>query len=371
MFNYLIVGCGLSGACCARLLAEQGKRVFIVDKRNHIGGNVYDSYNEYGILIHNYGPHIFHTTHKDVWDFLSRFTKWRHYQHRVLAHVNGKFVPMPINLDTINMLYGTSYTAFNVNDFYHTVKENCAEVNNAEDMVVTKIGRELYELFFKEYTIKQWDLSPAVLAKEVTARIPIRYNRDDRYFTDRYQGIPEHGYTKMVEKMLGHKNISILLNTDYKDIKDEIRYENMIYSGPVDYYFDYKHGKLPYRSLKLEFETYDMERYQTVGTQNYPNDYDFTRITEFKFLTGQQCAKTTVAIEYPAAEGEPYYPIPQEGNQQLYARYKKDAAELPTVHFIGRLGQYKYANMDVAVKDALDLIQDLNLPSDRGSCAAV
>ncbi|MDI3546988.1 MAG: UDP-galactopyranose mutase [Halanaerobiales bacterium] len=355
MFDYLIVGTGFSGSTCANLLAEKGNRVLIVDKRNHIGGNAYDYYNDHGILVHKYGPHIFHTNYKEVWDFLSRFTEWRNYQHRVLAYVNGKLVPIPINLDTINLLYGTDYNYFNINKFYEKVKRDIL-VHNARDMVVSKVGEELYELIFKGYTKKQWDLYPEELDKEVTARIPVRYNRDDRYFTDRYQGMPANGYTKLIQKMLDHKNISILLNTDYKEIEGEIKFSKMIYTGSIDYYFDYKYGKLPYRSLNFKFETLDREYYQQVGTVNYPNDYDFTRITEFKHLTGQQSARTTIVKEYPCGEGEPYYPIPRKENRELYNLYAEEAKKLDNVYFIGRLGKYKYANMDIVVKDAMELI---------------
>lgn len=363
MFDFLIVGCGLSGVTCARLLAERGRRVLVVEKRNHIGGNVYDYYNEDGILVHKYGPHIFHTKEKQVWDFLSKFTKWRLYQHRVLAYVDGMYLPMPINLDTINMMYGTAYDHKTIKGFFDRVREEREEVCNAEDMVVSKVGRELYEKFFLGYTQKQWGLAPQELEKEVTARIPIRHNRDSRYFTDPYQGIPQHGYTKLVETMLSHPQISILLNTDYKEILPEIAFDSLIFTGPIDYYFDYKFGKLPYRSLEFEFETYDQEFFQLVATVNYPNDYAFTRITEFKHMTGQRTEKTTIVKEYPRAEGEPYYPVPCRKNRELYELYAKEASKLDKVYFTGRLGAYKYANMDVVVKDAMDLVNKISFKS--------
>lgn len=247
MFDYLIVGSGLAGTTSARLLAEFGKKILVIEKRLHPGGNVYDYYNEHGILVHKYGPHIFHTNYKDVWDFLSRFTEWRNYQHRVLSYVNGQYLPMPINLDTINKLYNTNYNSFTIPHFFNKVKEDI-EINNSRDMVISKVGVELYELFFKGYTKKQWDLYPEELDKEVTARIPIRYNRDDRYFTDKYQGIPINGYTNMINNMLVHENICILLKTDYKEVVNWIEYKKMIYTGPIDYFFDYKYGKLPYKS---------------------------------------------------------------------------------------------------------------------------
>ncbi|SHJ66865.1 UDP-galactopyranose mutase [Paramaledivibacter caminithermalis] len=359
MFNYLIVGCGLSGVTCARLLAEKGKKVLIVEKRNHIAGNAYDFYNNDGILVHKYGPHIFHTRFKEVWDFLSRFTQWRLYQHRVLTYIDGKLVPMPINIDTINILYGTGYNSLTIHDFYDKVKRKDINIQNARDMVISKVGEELYEKFFKGYTKKQWDLYPEELDKEVTARIPIRYNRDDRYFSDKYQGIPLYGYTEMIKNMLDHENISVLLQTDYKDIQDEIKYDRMIYTGPIDYFFDFVFGKLPYRSLRFEEETLNMEYYQKVATINYPNDYDFTRITEFKHLTGQKSNKTTIMKEYAKSEGEPYYPIPTQENKELYDLYKREAKILDGVYFIGRLGKYKYTNMDVVVKEAMELIDEI------------
>ena len=357
MFDFLIVGCGLSGATCARLLAEKGQRVLVVEKRNHIGGNVYDYYNEDGILVHKYGPHIFHTKEKRVWDFLSKFTKWRLYQHRVLAYVDGMYLPMPINLDTINMMYGTDYDYKTIGEFFVEVREEKDYIGNAEDMVISKVGRELYEKFFLGYTKKQWGLAPHELEKEVTARIPIRHNRDSRYFTDPYQGIPQQGYTKLVETMLYHPRISILLNTDYKEILSEINFDSLIFTGPVDDYFDHKFGKLPYRSLGFEFETHDLDYFQPVATVNYPNDYEFTRITEFKHMTGQKVEKTTIVKEYPQPEGEPYYPIPCPRNRELYRLYAEEAQKLNKVYFTGRLATYKYANMDIVVKDAMDLVE--------------
>jgi len=360
MFDYLIVGAGFSGVVSARLLAEKGKKVLVVDKRNHIGGNCYDYYDENGILVHKYGPHIFHTDNKEVWSFLSRFTKWYLYQHKVLSYVNGMLVPMPINVDTINKLYGTNYSCHNIDEFYDGVKVNNIKVENARDMVISKVGEELYNMFFKGYTRKQWGVSPEELEKEVTARIPTRSNREDRYFTNVYQGMPANGYTKLFEDMLCHENIHVMLNTDYKFIKNEIKYESLIYTGCADEFFDYKFGKLPYRSIKFEFETLNKEYYQPVGTVNYPNDYDFTRITEFKHLTGQKTDKTTIMREYSSAEGEPYYPVPQKKNQELYLKYEKEATKLSNVYFLGRLGQYKYMNMDVVIEEAINLVHKIS-----------
>lgn len=360
MFDYLIVGAGFSGSVSARILAEKGKKVLIIDKRSHIGGNCYDYYNEAGILVHKYGPHIFHTNSKIVWEFLSRFTKWYLYQHKVLSYVNGMLVPMPINVDTINKLYGENYSCSNIDKFYDSVKVKDIEVKNAKDMVISKVGEELYHMFFEGYTRKQWGVPPEELEKEVTARIPTRSNRDDRYFTNIYQGMPLYGYTKLFENMLDHKNIHIMLNSDFKSIKEEIKYKNLIYTGCADEYFDYKYGNLPYRSINFEFETLNEEYYQPVGTVNYPNDYDFTRITEFKYLTGQKTNSTTIMREYSSAEGEPYYPVPQKKNQELYLMYEREAEKLSNVYFIGRLGQYKYMNMDVVIEEAMKLIDKIS-----------
>lgn len=362
MYNYVIVGAGFAGCVLAERIAnELNKKVLIIEKRNHIGGNAYDCYNEDGILVHKYGPHIFHTNNKEVWDYLSKFTEWYHYQHRVLAYVDGQTVPMPINLDTINKLYNTNFTPDELNKFFEKVRDKKEEILNSEDMVISKVGKDLYEKFFKGYTKKQWDLYPYELEPEVTARIPIRTNRDDRYFTDKYQGMPKYGYIKMFENMLNNKNIHIMLNTDYKEVIDSIEYEKLIYTGPIDYYFDYKYGKLPYRSLNFEFETLDCEKYQEVGTVNYPNDYDFTRITEFKHLTGQKHYKTTIVREYSSAEGEPYYPIPQKKNIEQYKLYEEEANKLNNVFFIGRLANYKYYNMDKVVEEALTLFEKIKL----------
>ncbi|OPJ63289.1 UDP-galactopyranose mutase [Clostridium oryzae] len=356
MFDYLIVGCGLSGVTAGRILAENGNKVLIIDKRNHVGGNVYDYYNEAGILIHKYGPHIFHTNSKQVFDFLSRFTKWRLYQHRVLSCVDGKLVPMPINLDTINMLYGTNYSYNNIGEFYENLKNDSMDIKNAKDMVVSKVGEELYEKFFKNYTKKQWNIDAEDLESEVTARIPIRYNRDDRYFADKYQAMPLNGYTEMVNNMLDCEGIHVMLNTSYEQIKDEVKYKKLIFTGCADEFFGYKYGRLPYRSIRFEEETLQSEQYQPVGTVNYPNDYDFTRITEYKYLTGQKCPNTTIMKEYSCGEGEPYYPIPQSANKQLYEKYAKEASKLENVYFLGRLGQYRYMNMDAVILNAINFI---------------
>jgi UDP-galactopyranose mutase len=360
MYDYLIVGCGFAGSVLAERLARiEGKKVLIVDKRPHIAGNAYDCYDDTGVLIHKYGPHIFHTNSLDVFEYLSQFTEWRPYEHRVLASVDGQEVPIPINLDTINQLYGTSLTSAEVTDFFASKAEKRSPILTSEDVVVNTVGVELFEKFFKGYTKKQWDLYPAELDASVTARVPTRTNRDDRYFTDTYQAMPLQGYTAMFQKMLDHPNIHIMLNTDYRDVIALIPHQELIYTGPIDQYFDYQFGKLPYRSLDFKFETKDQEQYQKVGTVNYPNSYQYTRITEFKHLTGQQHHRTSLVYEYPKAEGDPYYPIPRAQNTELYNQYRKLASTLDKVHFIGRLGTYKYYNMDQVVAQALALFRKL------------
>jgi UDP-galactopyranose mutase len=354
MFDFLVVGAGFAGSVLAERLASQAnKTVLVVEKRTHIGGNAYDCYDDAGVLIHKYGPHIFHTNSAEVFDYLSRFTAWRPYQHRVLASVDGQLVPMPINLDTVNRLYGTRFTSFELQEFFRSVAEPRDPIRTSEDVVVSRIGRELYEKFFRTYTRKQWGLDPSELDAAVTARVPVRTNRDDRYFTDRYQVMPVHGFTRMFERMLAHPKIKILLNTDYCEIKDVIPYREMIYTGPIDEFFDCCYGKLPYRSLEFRFETLPVPRLQPVAVVNYPNDYAYTRTTEFKFLTGQDHPKTTLVYEYPRAEGDPYYPVPRPENAELYRRYKALADATPGVYFVGRLATYKYYNMDQVVAQAL------------------
>jgi UDP-galactopyranose mutase len=360
MFDYLIVGAGFAGSVLAeRLATRSNKKVLIIDKRPHIAGNAFDHYNEDGILVHKYGPHIFHTNSKDVFDYLTQFTEWRSYEHRVLASVDGQLVPIPINLDTINQLYGLSLTSFELEDWFESVAESVPVVKTSEDVVVSKVGRELYEKFFRNYTRKQWGMDPSELDKSVTSRVPTRTNRDNRYFTDSYQAMPLHGYTKMFENMLSHPNIKVMLNTDYKEIINMIPFKEMIFTGPVDEYFDYKFGKLPYRSLEFKHETLNTETFLPTAVVNYPNEQPYTRITEFKYLTGQTHPKTSVVYEYPQADGDPYYPVPRPENAELYNKYKKLADQTPGVHFVGRLATYKYYNMDQVVAQALTLYKKL------------
>jgi len=356
MFDYLIVGAGFAGSVLAERLARgSGKKVLLVDRRPHIGGNAFDHYDDAGILVHKYGPHIFHTNSREVFEYLSTFTAWRPYEHRVRASVDGQLVPIPINLDTINRLYGLSLTSMQVEDFFASVAEPRETVRTSEDVVVSRVGRELYEKFFRGYTRKQWGLDPSQLDSMVTARVPVRTNRDDRYFSDTYQAMPLRGYTRMFENMLDHENIKILLNTDYREVVDVIPHDRMIYSGPVDEFFDYRYGKLPYRSLKFEFQTVNQEWVQPVAVLNYPNEHLYTRVTEFKHLTGQEHPKSILVYEYPMAEGDPYYPVPRPENNELYKKYQALAEERSDVHFVGRLATYKYYNMDQVVAQALSV----------------
>jgi len=371
MFDWLIVGAGFAGSVLAeRLAADAGKRVLVVEKRNHIGGNAYDHYDDAGVLVHRYGPHIFHTNSKKVFDYLGRFTEWRPYEHRVLASVDGRLVPIPINLDTLNELYGLQLSANQAEEFLGSLAEPRERIVTSEDVVVSRIGQELYRKFFRGYTRKQWGLDPSELDASVTARVPTRTNRDGRYFTDTYQAMPRHGYTRMFERMLAHPNIKLLLNTDFEEIRNEIRARHMIYTGPVDAFFGYRFGPLPYRSLEFRFETLARGQFQQVGTVNYPNEHAYTRITEFKHLTGQEHAGTTIVYEYPRAEGDPYYPVPRPENRELYGRYRELADTLEGVHFVGRLATYRYYNMDQVVAQALKTYETLREAEQPAAAAA-
>jgi UDP-galactopyranose mutase len=365
-FDFLVVGAGFAGSVIAeRLATQEGKRVLVVDRRNHIAGNAYDHYDEAGILVHKYGPHIFHTNSKDVFDYLSQFTEWRRYEHRVLASVDGQLVPFPINLDTVNQLFNLELSSLELEKFFESIAEPVERPRTSEDVVVGKVGRELYEKFFRNYTRKQWDLDPSELDASVASRVPTRTNRDDRYFTDTFQAMPLHGYTRMFERMLDHPNIKVMLNTDYREIEDLIPFDQMVYSGPVDEFFHYRYGKLPYRSLEFVFDTYDEETHQVAPVVNFPNEHAYTRVTEFKYLTGQEHPKkTTVVYEYPQAEGDPYYPVPRPENAELYKRYKVLADETDGVHFVGRLATYKYYNMDQVVAQALATFKRIVAPPD-------
>jgi UDP-galactopyranose mutase len=354
-FDCLIVGAGFAGSVLAeRLAAGSGQRVLLIDRRPHIGGNAFDHYNDDGILVHRYGPHIFHTNAPHVAAYLSRFTRWRAYEHRVLAHVDGTLVPIPINLTTINRLYGLSLAPAEAEAFLAARAEPVAGIRTSEDVVVSQVGRELYEKFFRGYTRKQWGMDPSELDKAVTSRVPTRTNTDDRYFSDSFQNMPRHGYTRLFENMLDHRNIKIMLNVDFREIKSEVRYDRLIYTGPIDEFFDYRFGKLPYRSLHFRHETLEREIFQPVAVVNYPSDaVAHTRITEYKHLTGQKHPKTSITYEYPSAEGDPYYPVPRAENAALFRRYQALADATPDVTFVGRLATYRYYNMDQVVAQAL------------------
>lgn len=357
----LIIGAGFAGAVVARELAEAGHKVLVMDRRKHIAGNAYDEKDEHGILIHQYGPHIFHTNSERIFNYLSQFTEWRPYEHRVRGVVNGKEYPFPINQDTLNQLYGLDLNEEQAAEYFEKVREPKEKVLTSEDVVLNSVGRDLYEKFFLNYTKKQWGLDPSQLKAGVAARIPTRTNTDDRYFTDTYQAMPLHGYTAMFENMLEHPNITVKLSTDYKDLLAQgVEYDHLIYTGCIDEFYDYKFGKLPYRSLRFEHQHLEnTEQYQSVGTINYPNDFEFTRITEFKHLTGQQHPATSIVREYPTAEGDPYYPIPRDENEALFKKYKSLADCEKNVTFVGRLAEYRYYNMDQVVGAALNAVDKI------------
>ncbi len=357
-YDYLIVGAGFAGSVLAeRLASRRGARVLLIDRRNHVGGNAYDEKNAAGILYHKYGPHIFHTNSRQVVNYLSQFTKWRPYEHRVRAFVRGQLMPIPINRTTLNLLYNANLqTDDEAAAFLASRAETVADIQTSEDVVINAVGRELYELFFRGYTRKQWGLDPSELDKQVTSRIPTRTNTDDRYFTDKFQAMPLNGYTAMFETMLDHPLIDKSLGTDFRDLRQQAHEVagHVIYTGPVDEYFDFRFGKLPYRSLKFDHKTLDEEWHQPVAVVNYPApDVPYTRISEYKHLTGQDHPRTTITYEYPSAEGDPYYPIPRSENQDLYKRYEAVADATGNVTFVGRLATYRYYNMDQIVGQAL------------------
>lgn len=355
-YDVMVVGAGFAGAVMAeRLAADAGKRVLVVDRRPHIAGNAFDVADAAGILIHQYGPHIFHTNSQDIVDYLSRFTEWRPYEHRVLADVNGLRVPIPINRTTLNALYGLELGSDEeAAAFLASRAEPVDVIRTSADVVISAVGQELYETFFRGYTRKQWGMDPSELDKSVTARVPTRTNTDDRYFTDSFQAMPKHGFTKMFERMLDHPNIELLLGVDYAEAQGAYGHDHLVFTGPIDEYFGYRFGKLPYRSLRFRHETVDMARFQEVAVVNYPSEaVPYTRVTEYKHLTGQEAAKTSITYEYPAAEGDPYYPIPRAENQALFKRYEALALAQTDVTFVGRLATYRYYNMDQVVGQAL------------------
>lgn len=360
--DYLVVGAGFAGAVMAERIATQlNKKVIVVEKRNHIGGNAYDEYDEHGILVHRYGPHIFHTNSKEVFEYLSQFTNWREYEHKVLAKIGNELYPIPINRITLNKLYGLNLKSdVEVEKYFDSVRENRFPIKNSEDIIINQVGKELFEKFFEHYTFKQWNLYPKELSPAVCGRIPVRTNDDCRYFTDKYQFMPKDGYTKMFERMLAHKNIELVLNTDYKTILDSVKYDRMIYAGPVDYFFDYEFGKLPYRSIRFEYKNVNDNLVQDTAVYNYVEPtVDFTRVTEYKYLTGQSSDSSTLSYEYSVKEGEPFYPVPTLQTQELYSKYRKLVKELKNIYFCGRLAEYKYYNMDQVVARMLELFKQI------------
>ena len=361
-YDALVVGAGFAGSVLAERLASSGRKVLVIDKRPHVAGNAYDRPDEAGVLIHQYGPHIFHTNSAEVFEYLSRFTRWRPYEHRVLARVGDHLVPMPINRTTLNALYGLDLRSDEQAEaFLASRAEPVEKVRTSEDVVVSAIGRDLYETFFRGYTRKQWGLDPSELDRSVTARVPTRTNTDDRYFTDAFQAMPLDGYTRMFENMLDHDNIRIETGVDHRDVDSEVLRDRTVFTGPIDEYFGHRYGPLPYRSLRFRHETLDRPQFQPVATVNYPDEATpWTRITEYKHLTGQDHPKTSVTYEYPAAEGDPYYPIPREENQALFKRYEALARAQPNVSFVGRLATYRYYNMDQVVGQALAAFRRLD-----------
>lgn len=379
MFDYVIIGTGFAGSVLAERIATQlNKKVLMIEKRNHIGGNAYDSYDSQGILIHNYGPHIFHTKVKKVWDYLSNFTDWHLYHHKVLGVIDGQKVPIPFNLNSINQVFPKNLAERLekklIENFGYNKKVPILKLREVEDTDLKFLADYIYEKVFLGYTTKQWGVTPEELDPSVTGRVPVYISRDDRYFQDPYQGMPKEGYTKLFERMLDHENIKILLNTDYKEVL-QFNFETgeaslfgqkfngkIIYTGPIDYFFDYKFGQLPYRSLNFVFEQFNQEKVQEVGTVNYPNDYNFTRITEFKHLTNQSSDKTTTvkefSQEYIPGENIPYYPIKNENNLELYRLYKEEARKYDNLIFIGRLAEYQYYDMDMVVAKALRVFEE-------------
>ncbi|HVE49430.1 MAG TPA: UDP-galactopyranose mutase [Casimicrobiaceae bacterium] len=375
--DVLVVGAGFSGSVVAQRLANHGLSVLIVDRRTHIGGNAFDRLDEHQVLIHPYGPHIFHTNGMRIAEYLSQFTDWRFYEHRVRAKVGDQLVPMPINVDTVNRLYGLALTELTIGAFFESVREPRSPIGTSEDVVVNSVGRDLYEKLFRGYTRKQWGLDPSELSASVAARIPTRTNHDDRYFTDAFQHMPADGYTRMFERMLDHRNIRVECDVDFFAIRDRVRARHVVYTGPIDAFFGYCYGRLPYRSIEFVHRHLpDTKHYQSVGTVNFPNDFRYTRITEFKHLTGQVHAGTSLVEEYPCDEGDPYYPVPRPGNEALFKRYEALARETQDVTFVGRLAQYRYYNMDqcvgAALKCAEGVLARLGIDEIRpaGGCAA-
>ncbi len=379
-YDCLVIGAGFAGAVTARELAQRGgKRVLVLERHNHVGGNAYDCLDDAGVLIHQYGPHIFHTNDKRVYDYLSQYTQWRDYQHRVVASVHGQLMPVPFNLTSLELAYGPEKAGRleqKLVDTYGCEKKvTILELRRNDDPEIKALADYVYENVFVHYTMKQWGQKPEEIDPNTTARVPVFLSRDDRYFQDAYQGIPADGYTPIFEKMLDHPNITVELGVDAADrlrldasgvCLDGVPFTGpIIYTGAVDELFGCSFGRLPYRTLDFKFETLPTEWYQTHGTVNYTVSEDFTRITEFKYFSGQEIPdKTTIVKEYSRAytgqQGEiPYYAIINEQNNALYAKYRALTDALPHFHLLGRLAEYKYYNMDAIVARALALSDTL------------
>lgn len=365
-YDYLIVGAGLAGSVLAERIAKVlHKSVLVIDKREHIAGNCYDYIDEYGVLIHKYGPHAFHTNSKKVWDYLAQFTQWNNYEHRVLASIDGKNVPVPFNLTSLKMLFPADYAEkmekLLLDKFGYGKRIPILELRSIGDKELTELADFIYEKVFLGYTTKQWGLQPEELDDSVTSRVPVFISTDDRYFQDEYQGIPLEGYTNMFRKILDNELIEVRLNTEFKDLPEDIKYDKLIYTGALDEYYAYKFGELDYRSLRFDFVNYRKEFFQEIGQLNFPNDFDYTRITEFKYMTCQISDSTTVAYEYPEkfenSKNERYYPIPREESQIVFKKYAELAAQEKNIYFIGRLPEYKYYNMDAIIISALNLFE--------------
>lgn len=362
--DILIIGAGISGSTLARQYAEMGKKVVILEKRNHIAGNCFDYIDENGILVSQYGAHLFHTNDEEVWEFVNRFSKWYPWEHKVIARVDDETVPIPVNITTVNKLFGENIsTEEEMKEWLEHNRIPFDSPKDGEEAVLNKVGNVLYEKMFKYYTKKQWDKYPGELHASVLERIPVRHNYDDRYFSDKYQALPLGGYTQLFENLLDHENIEVVLNTDFFDVKDEYQgYEKLFYTGPIDRFFEFRKDleKLEYRSINFVIEHLDQEYFQENSVVNYPGkEVDFTRIVEYKHFGNQKSDKTSIVKEFTVDDGEPYYPVPNEKNQNIYEQYKKEAEKLENVYFVGRLANYKYFNMDQAFKNALELFEEL------------
>ena len=377
MIDYIIVGAGLAGVVIAERIATQlNKKVLIIEKRNHIGGNCHDFKDENNILIHKYGPHLFHTNNKKVVDYLSKFTSWDIYNHEVLGYIDGKKVPIPFNFNTLYELFpnlkAKELEELLLKTYEYNSKIPILELKKSTNKDLSFLADFIYDKIFVNYTAKQWGMKPEDMDGAVTARVPIFIGKDNRYFNDSYQSLPKFGYTKMIENMLNHKNIKLMLNTDFKEICtlkdkdfylfDKKFYGKVIYTGQIDELFDYKFEELPYRSVDMRFETIEKEFYQEKATINYPNDYDFTRITEFKHIHPINSSKTTILKEYPQEYiknvNTPYYPIFTTENQERYNQYLEYSKEFKNLILVGRLAEYKYYDMDDIVIRALEVFKE-------------